>query len=119
MTVTSHRAAIRNCESPTEIMVLRSERKWASRAAAGAATSLVVHHTLAGLPGSRVASMLVRPPDSRRLVISPGSTFTLAWLPGMSRASKVVPADGVGIRNDARPASTVIAEAPLRETEKR
>ena len=39
--------------------VLMSERKRTSRWATGAATSLVVHQTRAGWPGSRVASMIV------------------------------------------------------------
>src|SRR3989441_6307240 len=94
-----------------------SERKRTSRCDTGAAISLVVHHTRAGLPGSSVASTIVWPLSVVRLVIKPGSMRTFAWLPGRSRVSNDVLAGGTGTMKEARPASTVSADAMSSETE--
>src|SRR6266568_4457467 len=117
MTVTSQSAVILTWESPIETTLLMSERKRTSRCATGAAISLVVHHTRAGFPGSRVTSTIVWPFEVVRLVTNPGSTRTFAWLPGRSRVSSEVLDAGTGTMKDARPASTVSGEAISRETE--
>src|SRR5215470_19928376 len=88
-----------------------SERKRTSCWATGAAISRVVHQTRAGLPASSVASTIVWPFEVVRLVTSPGSMRTFAWLPGKSRVRTDAVAAGAGIVNEARPASTVSGDA--------
>src|SRR5713226_3485071 len=99
----SARAAIRMSASLTETRVFTSERKRASLGATGAAVSRVVHQTLAGCPGTRVASIAVCPFSEDLEVMMPGLIRTLVWSPGTTRARRTLPADGTGRLKEARP----------------
>src|SRR5215510_8693368 len=117
MTVTSQSAVTLVSESPMVIIDLMSERNLISRGAAGVVDSLVVHHSLADLPGSSVASIVVRPSAVARRVIKPGSRRASAWLPGMSIDARLLPAAGTGKLKTARPASIVSDDATFKEAE--
>ena len=86
----------RNGESPTDTTVLMSERKRTSRCATGAAIPRLPHQMRAGLPGSSAASIEVRPLAVARVVTNPGSTRTLALLPGSSKLKVALLASGTG-----------------------
>ena len=94
---------MRTSESPMVTSVSTSASARSSRAATVGALSRIDHHTSVGLPGTSVASTLVRPFAAVRRVIRPADRWTSACSPGTSMVARAVPASGTGSANDARP----------------
>src|SRR2546426_10306702 len=102
--------------SLTETRVFTSERKRTSLGATGATVSRVVHQTLAGCPGTSVASMAVFAFSEDLDGMRPGLIRTLGGSPGTTSARRTLPADGTGRLNEARPASMLRGRPASRET---
>ena len=76
--MTSTSATIRTSASPIVTSVITSASIRTSRAAATGALSRIDHHTSVVVPGSSVASTIVRPAATDRRVISPAERWTSA-----------------------------------------
>ena len=108
---------IRTSASPIVARVLTSASVRVSRDAAAVTGSRDDHDTRVRLPGSSVASTMVRPAAVVRLVINPGSSRTSDNSPGRSNVARALPAAGTGSTNDARPGAGVRTDPHSRLSE--